>query len=123
MARAQKAKPANADTEGAVQAPVSTVVDDQQPKTAGEATAVQSGGLPGDVSAPVAAPAAPKATPRGKGEVMLTITGPKRGRRRAGREFGPVPVMVAAADLTEAERLALEADPTLKIDVSDLRSS
>jgi hypothetical protein len=117
MARAPKTTPANTDTEGAAMVP-GNLVASEQAGTAGKAAAAEDGNLSGDVSAPVAAPIAPKAVLRGKGAVMLTITGPKRGRRRAGREFGPDPVTIAAADLTEVERLALEADPALTIVVS-----
>lgn len=45
----------------------------------------------------------------------LTITGPKRGRWRAGRHFGPQPVTIPLADLTEAEIAALRADPALTV--------
>jgi len=68
------------------------------------------------------APAGPKVIPRDEAEVIVTITGPTRGRRRAGHQFGPEPVQIAASALSEADRRALEADPSLKIDVSSVRS-
>ena len=45
----------------------------------------------------------------------LIVTGPLAGRRRAGRQFGPEPVTVAVADLTEAEIEALSSDVLLKV--------
>ncbi|PKP62697.1 MAG: hypothetical protein CVT86_07130 [Alphaproteobacteria bacterium HGW-Alphaproteobacteria-8] len=86
----------------------------EQTGTAGEAAVAQAVDLPGNI----VAPGAPQVIPRGTEAVMLTITGPKHGRRRIGRQFGTEPVVIAAADLTEAERSALAADPLLKIDVS-----
>jgi len=68
------------------------------------------------------APAGPKVIPRDEAEVIMTITGPTRGRRRAGHQFGPEPVQIAASALSAADRRALEADPSLKIDVSSVRS-
>lgn len=50
--------------------------------------------------------------------VVLRITGPKKGRRRAGRQFGPAPVLILLDDLTEAEIEALRDDPALKIEVT-----
>jgi hypothetical protein len=44
---------------------------------------------------------------------MLEVTGPKKGRRRAGRTFGRTPVRIPLADLSEAEIAAIMADPTL----------
>lgn len=110
MARARKTTPAKTDTEGA-QAPVipAAIAADEQPGAgAGEVAVAQAADLSGENSSPVAQ------------QVILTITGPKRGRRRAGRAFGPEPVRISAADLSEAERRVLEADPSLKIDVSSV---
>lgn len=45
----------------------------------------------------------------------LIITGPKRGRWRAGRHFGPQAVTIPLTDLTEAEIAALRADPALTV--------
>lgn len=142
MARPRKTTPANTDTEGAhapvtvitgragltyitegAHAPVTpaaAIAADEQPGAgaAGEAAVAQATGLSGEN----AAPAAPQVIPRDAAEVIVTITGPKRGRRRAGRAFGPEPVQIAASALSEADRRALEADPSLKIDVSPVRS-
>lgn len=46
----------------------------------------------------------------------LIITGPKRGRWRAGRHFGPQAVTIPVADLTETEIAALRADPVLTVE-------
>lgn len=45
----------------------------------------------------------------------LIITGPKRGRWRAGRHFGPQPVTIPLTDLTDADIAALRADPALTV--------
>jgi len=112
MARARKTTPAKPDTEGA-QAPAIPAAAVEQPGAgAGEVAALSA-----ELSGENAAPKAPHVTPRDQPEVVLTITGPKRGRRRAGRAFGPEPVRIAASDLSEADRRKLEADPALKIDV------
>jgi len=44
---------------------------------------------------------------------VLVVTGPKRGRRRASRSFGPSPVDVPIDELTEDEVAAIEGDPAL----------
>jgi 2-keto-4-pentenoate hydratase len=44
---------------------------------------------------------------------FLVVVGPAKGRRRAGRPFGPTPERIAIADLSEDEILAIEADPEL----------
>ncbi|MBW6506160.1 MAG: hypothetical protein K0B00_05335 [Rhodobacteraceae bacterium] len=115
MARARKTTPAKPDTEGA-QAPAIPAAAVEQPGAGAGEVAAQAADLSGESAAPVA----PQVNPRDLPEVFLTITGPKRGRRRAGRQFGPEPVQIAAADLSEAEIRALKADPTLKIDVSSV---
>lgn len=111
MARARKTTPAKPDTEGA-EAPVipaAAIAANEQPGAgAGEVTVAQAADLSGENSSSAAQ------------QVILTITGPKRGRRRAGRQFGSEPVQIAASELSEAERRALEADPSLKIDVSSV---
>lgn len=59
------------------------------------------------------------ATPSPEPGPALIITGPKAGRRRAGRDFGPAPVSVPLADLTEADLAALQADPALTVTLVD----
>ena len=49
----------------------------------------------------------------------LIVTGPKAGRRRAGRAFGLEPVSINAMDLTEDEIAALQADPLLTVEIID----
>ena len=46
----------------------------------------------------------------------LIITGPKRGRWRGGRHFGPQPVTIPLTDLTGDEIAALRADPALTVE-------
>lgn len=48
---------------------------------------------------------------------FVRVTGPSRGRWRIGRHFGPEPVEIALADLSEEERARLEADPALTIEI------
>ncbi|WP_300439398.1 hypothetical protein [uncultured Mameliella sp.] len=48
-------------------------------------------------------------------EGVLTVTGPKKGRWRAGRHFTPEPVKIPLADLTEDEIAMLAADPKLTL--------
>ncbi|MBK5949052.1 hypothetical protein CCR93_06250 [Rhodobium orientis] len=50
---------------------------------------------------------------------VLVVTGPQQGRRRAGRRFGPVPVRIAAVDLSEVEREAIENDPELSVSIAE----
>lgn len=44
---------------------------------------------------------------------VIRVVGPSVGRRRAGYHFGPEPVDLPLADLTEDQVLALQADPAL----------
>lgn len=46
-------------------------------------------------------------------EPMITVVGPKQGRRRAGRRFTPEPVSIPVADLEDGELEALRNDPLL----------
>lgn len=62
--------------------------------------------------AEVAAPLQPPA-------LTVVVTGPKEGRRRAGRAFGPEPVSIQAEELTEDEIAALQADPFLRVEIID----
>ena len=44
---------------------------------------------------------------------MIEVIGPRQGRRRAGRAFGPEPVLIPMDELSEADLQALEDDPLL----------
>lgn len=44
---------------------------------------------------------------------VLRVTGPAAGFWRAGRRFGPEPVDLPLAELPEADRAAIEAEPKL----------
>lgn len=48
-------------------------------------------------------------------ERYIEITGPRHGRWRAGRHFGPEAVRIRAADLTDRDIDLLSSDPTLRI--------
>eukprot|EP00873_Tetraselmis_striata_P018483 jgi/Tetstr1/438747/TSEL_002943.t1 len=79
-------------------------------------------------SKPVAKAAKPKASaksaPKGdeKSEPpsdpaeVLVVTA-RRPRRRAGRAFGKDPTEISLADLSEAERAAIESDPALTVKI------
>jgi len=43
------------------------------------------------------------------------VTGPAKGRWRAGRKFGPEPVDIPVAELTEDDLAKLEGDPELVV--------
>lgn len=47
----------------------------------------------------------------------LIVTGPKRGRRRAGMVFDATPTRIAAATLTPGQIEALRDDPVLSVEV------
>jgi hypothetical protein len=90
--------------------------DDQSelPKDA-TTDAAQTGGpaattVPAVTTATKAATKAPDVSGR-----ALRITGPKKGRRRAGYEFGAVAVEILLADLSEEQMAQLFADPTLVV--------
>lgn len=59
------------------------------------------------------APVAPPALEPG----VLVVTGPKRGRWRAGWHFGPEPRRLPLAEMTNEERAAIEGDPALVVSV------
>lgn len=46
-------------------------------------------------------------------EAVVTITGPKRGRRRIGRDFGREPITIMLDKLSRDEMIALRDDPAL----------
>ena len=48
-------------------------------------------------------------------KMALEVRGPVRGRWRAGRRFGPDPVVIPLEELNEAARAAIEADPLLSV--------
>lgn len=48
---------------------------------------------------------------------VVTVIGPKNGRRRADRRFGTEPVLIPVADLSEAELDALMGDEALIVSI------
>lgn len=50
-----------------------------------------------------------------KKEMLIEVSCPSGPRRRAGREFGPTPVIIPAADLSKAEVEAIQADAMLVV--------
>jgi len=49
----------------------------------------------------------------------IVLTGPEKGRWRIGRKFTREPVSISVDKLTEAEVLALQADPELMVQFVD----
>lgn len=45
----------------------------------------------------------------------VLVTGPKRGRWRAGMKFGAEPKRLVVADLTDDEKIAIDLDPVLSV--------
>lgn len=97
------------------------------PKPAPEAQspAPEAAAAPGEVT-PQAAPVqevipaeAETAAPLRAPALTVVVTGPKQGRRRAGRAFGPEPVSFNVMDLTEDEIAAFQADPLLTVEIID----
>ena len=48
-----------------------------------------------------------------QGFEAISVVGPKDGRRRAGRRFGPTPTIIPAAEVSDEEYASLENDPLL----------
>lgn len=74
---------------------------------------------PDVVNAPDGTPPSPDVpeawkTGAAKGHV-LRVTGPAKGRWRAGRKFGPEPVDIPVAEITEDDLAKLEGDPELTV--------
>ena len=116
---ARKARAAAAETQPAAPAPQAPPPAAAPPAAAGspEAAAATAASTPhpdavqvGDAAAK--ADGADRATDAG---ATVTVVGPARGRWRAGRQFGPVPVAIPAEELTDEELEALRADPELVV--------
>lgn len=52
-------------------------------------------------------------------EATVVVTGPEKGRWRAGRKFTREPSSIALGDLKEGELEALQADPELMVQIVD----
>lgn len=48
-------------------------------------------------------------------DLEVVVLGPKTGRRRAGRRFGPEPTVIPLSELNEADKAVLIADPKLSV--------
>jgi hypothetical protein len=93
------------------------------PDEAGPVPAPAEPAPEGDAGGGAARPEAPDAAgttaadlPSALAPAALRVTGPARGFRRAGRVFGPAPVLLPLAALSEAERAAIEAEPRLVVE-------
>ena len=56
---------------------------------------------------------------RGQTEPSVIVTGPKAGRWRIGRHFGPEAVSIREGDLSPEQLSALMADPSLSVVIVD----
>lgn len=89
------------------QGPEPTGAASAPPSAAGEAAAVPVGPNPhGD---------GPQHEPATAAGFILLVKGPAKGRWRAGRKFGPEPVEILAAELTEEDMQKLMTDPELTV--------
>ena len=76
-----------------------------------------------EANATVAAATSEKPAPKKKGkdegreEAWLIVTGPERGRRRAGHAFGKTAVELRVAELSDPELSAIKGDPELAVSV------
>ncbi|WP_425086997.1 hypothetical protein [Stappia sp.] len=87
---------------------------DAKPKAAAKAA------KPKALAKPTTKPDAGKSEPPSdRGEVLVVTA--RRPRRRAGRAFGKDPTEIPLADLSDADRAAIEGDPalTMKIQPAD----
>lgn len=98
-----------------------TPAKEAQEKTAGASDAApatqDNAALPVAASeAGTARPASKNSSPASVDEVKaIIITGPKKGRWRAGRHFGPTPTTIPLEELSEEAAEALKSDPKLSI--------
>lgn len=102
----------------------------RKPKnTQGAGDALQGAQAPDQAEVTGAAPAddgadtlaggtTPPADPSPPGPTVL-VTGPKRGRWRAGMHFTPAPTALVLADLAPGVLDALQADPALTVKIVD----
>ncbi|MFN3575372.1 MAG: hypothetical protein ACK4TJ_00070 [Tabrizicola sp.] len=82
--------------------------ESQDAQTEQPGSALRDGDATGATEEASSATAAPKA-------YAVEVTGPAKGRWRAGRKFGPEPVAIPATELTEAQLRALDDDPEISL--------
>lgn len=80
----------------------------------GDATGAAAQAPSADAAPQAPAPDVVKPAAKAKAHV-LRVTGPAKGRWRAGRKFGPEPVDIPVAELTEDDLAKLEGDPELTV--------
>ncbi|WP_295081148.1 hypothetical protein [Tabrizicola sp.] len=98
-----------------------TIIQDAPQATQPEST-LGDGDATGAAQEAPSATAAPQAPapdvvkPAAKAKAhVLRVTGPAKGRWRAGRKFGAEPVDIPVAELTEDDLAKLEGDPELTV--------
>ncbi len=72
------------------------------------------------IAAEAAAAQPNPATPPTEDVEGFVVTGPRRGRRRAGRFFTDEPVHIPADELSSGDLAALEGDPLLTVTYTEL---
>lgn len=87
---------------------------EERVEAAEAAKAQAGGGQDAGGTTPPASTAAKTSAPK-EPELVVEVVGPRKGRRRAGRHFGPEPVIIPLDELTEDEKAALVADPVLTV--------
>lgn len=93
----------------------------EAPMTAATAEADPANAAEGTKNA-LAAPSAGGATPPAEPSLpvpTVLVTGPKRGRWRAGMHFTPAPTALPLDDLAPGVLDALQADPALTVQIVD----
>lgn len=122
MAKQPKPEDNKADTTTVPVAQTGQTLSVSETKGAGEQTG--GGALSSDAAKEKAEPqdgmklsdAVRAAVEAGKSpDKQIMVVGPKGGRWRAGRHFGPEPTIIDVAELTEDEAMALISDPKLVV--------
>ena len=115
------AAPASGPTSVVPGTEAQTIIQDAAQATQPEST-LGDGDATGAAQEAPSATAAPQAPapdvvkPAAKAKAhVLRVTGPAKGRWRAGRKFGPEPVDIPVAELTEDDLAKLEGDPELVV--------
>lgn len=106
-----EAKPETA-RETKTQTPESTLGD-------GDATGAAQEAASAGTAPEAPAPGVVTEEKRGPEGWTVRVTGPAKGRWRAGRKFGPEAVAIAADELTDADMEKLMADPELKVEIAE----
>lgn len=126
---ARKAKPADPASETAKSVPAhpdatnqATAAQAIPPESTlgdGDATGAGAEAAAAGTAPEAPAPAAADEATYGPEGWTVRVTGPAKGRWRAGRKFGPEAVAIAADELTDSDLEKLMADPELKVEIAE----